>query len=85
MCHAILICLLYVEQTLNMTKGRHKKNCFFHFWSKGGGGLGQSKKYLSENTQIFFDQKGGSHLIQKGFIRKTEIFWHDLPKKGGFI
>ena len=36
---------------------------------KGAGGLGQIKKYLSENNQIFFDQRGGSHPIQKGFIR----------------
>ena len=69
------------------TKGsRQKKTVFFYFLSKGGrGGLGQSKKSLSENTQIFFDQGGGSHPIQKGFIRKTEIFWHNLPKKGAFI
>ena len=59
---------------------------FFDFLSKGGrGGLGQSKKSLSENTQIFLTKGGGSHPIQKGFIRKTEIFWHNLPKKGGFI
>ena len=68
-------------------KGRGKKNTvFFYFLSKGGrGGLGQSKKSLSENTQIFLTKGGGSHPIQKGFIRKTEIFWHNLPKKGGFI
>ena len=59
---------------------------FFYFLSKGGrGGLGQSKKSLSENTQIFLTKGGGgSHPIQKSFIRKTEIFWHNLPKKGGF-
>ena len=69
-------------------KGRGQKKIlvFFDFLSKGGrGGLGQSKKSLSENTQIFLTKGGGSHPIQKGFIRKTEIFWHNLPKKGGFI
>ena len=40
------------------------------FLTKGGRGLGEYKKSLSENT--------------KTFIRKTEIFWHNLPKKGGF-
>ena len=30
-----------------------KKTVFFYYRSKGGGGPGQSKKSLSENTQIF--------------------------------
>ena len=46
------------------TYGRHKKNCFFLLSVKrGAGGLGQIKKYLSENTQIFFT-KGGGGLTQ---------------------
>ena len=32
----------------------------------------------------FFLLRGGLP-IQRGFIRKTEFFWHNLPKKGGFI
>ena len=28
---------------------------------------------------------GGCHLIQKGFIRKNEIFGHILPKRGDFV
>ena len=46
------------EQTWTR-RGAVKKTGFFLFRSKGGGGLGQSKKSLSENTQIFlsnFDQ-----------------------------
>ena len=35
-----------------VNKGRRKKLFFFTFDQKGGG-LGQSKKSLSENTQIF--------------------------------
>ena len=62
-------------------KGSHKKTVFFYFRSKGGrGDLGQSKKSLSENTQIFLTKgEGGSHPIQKGFIR---FFGHNLPKMG---
>ena len=30
---------------------------------------------------FFWPKGGGSHPIQKGFIRKTEIFWHNLKKK----
>ena len=41
------------------------KNCFFLLSVKGGG-LGQSKKSLSENTQIFCDHFG----------LKTEFFYH---------
>ena len=48
--------------------GGIKKLFFLLSVKRGEGGLGQSKKSLSENTQIF------SHPIQKGFIRKTEIF-----------
>jgi len=83
---------MYLESEMGIyhsfiIRGGVKKNAvFFYFLSKGGrGGLGQSKKSLSENTQIFLTKGGGSHPIQKGFIRKTEIFWHNLPKKGGFI
>ena len=79
------VCLNGHFRAIARLRGGVKKNTgFFDFLSKGGrGGLGQSKKSLSENTQIFLTKEGGgSHPIQKGFIRKTEIFWHNLPKKG---
>ena len=76
------VCSSIAKDTLKIaSKGRGQKKIlvFFDFLSKGGrGGLGQSKKSLSENTQIFLTKGGGSHPIQKGFIRKTEIFWHRL-------
>ena len=51
--------------------------------TKGGGGLGQSKKSLSENTRTFltdFDQRGGGGLgkSKKSLSEKTEVV-----KKGG--
>ncbi len=63
-------------------RGAIKKYCFFYFRSKGGGGLGQFKKSLSENTQIFLTKGGGSHPIQKGFIRFFGII---CQKNGGLI
>ena len=81
-----VLSLLLCRWLTDLGEGSKKILFFFYFRSKGGrGGLGQSKKSLSENTQIFLTKGGGSHPIQKGFIRKTEIFWHNLPKKGGFI
>ena len=68
---------------LCVIKGSHKKLFFFTFGQKGGGGgLGQSKKSLSENTQIFLTKGGGVSPNPKGFY---QIFWHNLPKNGGFI
>ena len=67
-----------------------KKLVFFGENPKGGGG-GLAESKISVNRKklrifwIFCQKGGGSHPIQKGFIRKTEIFWHNLPKKGGFI
>ena len=59
------------------------KLVFFYFRSKGGrGGLGQSKKKLSENTQIFLTKGGGVSPNPKGFY---QIFWHNLPKKMGVL
>ena len=55
----------------------------------GGGGLAESK--ISVNRKklrifwIFCQKGGGSHPIQKGFIRKNEIFGHILPKRGDFV
>ena len=72
---------------ITVVRGGVKKQLFFLLSVKRGGGgvLGQSKKSLSENTQIFFDL-GGVLPNPKGFYqKKTEIFWHNLPKKGGFI
>ena len=51
-------------------KGRHKKLFFFYFRPKGGGVLGQYKKPLSENTQIFLT-KGGVSPNPKGFYQKN--------------
>ena len=68
------------ELVLSVNEGR-QKNCFFLLLvKKGGGGLGQSKKPLSENTQIFLTKEGGSHLIQKRFIR----FFGTICQKWGF-
>ena len=49
---------------------------------KEGGGLGQIKKYLSENTQIFLTKGGGVSPNPKGFY---QIILLNLPKNGGFI
>ena len=38
---------------------------------------------ISITKIIWLGDKLGSHPIQKDFIRKTEIFWHNLPKKKG--
>ena len=51
-------------------RGGIKKTVFFYFLSNRGGGLGEYKKSLSENTKIFTQSK--------------RVFWHNLPKKGGF-
>ena len=57
-------------------KGRHKKTVFFFTFSQKGGGLGQSKKSLSENTRTFltdFDQRGGGlGKSKKSLSEKTE-------------
>ena len=63
-----------------MYKGRHqkKKTVFFWFFVKeGGGGLGEYKKSLSENTKTFLTRGGG-------LTQSKRVFWHNLPKKGGF-
>ena len=41
------------------------KKLFFYFWSKGGGGLGQSKKSLSEKPQVFLRLLLKSPLLQQ--------------------
>ena len=65
-------------------RGGIKKLFFFTSCKKGGGSRPKQKKG-SRKYSDFFDQRGGgSHSIQKGFIRKNGIFWHNLPKKGGF-
>ena len=51
---------------------------FFYFCKKGGGGLGEYKKSLSENTKTFLT-RGGSYPIQKGF------FGIIYQKRGVFI
>ena len=72
---------------LPLGEGSKKKYWFFlTFCQKGGGGVSANPKNPYQKILRFFLTKGGgSHPIQKGFIRKTEIFWHNLPKKGGFI
>ena len=73
-------------------KGRHhlKKLFFFGENPKGGWGVLQNPKFLvtEKHSEVFgfFCQKGEwSHPIQKGFIRKNEIFGHILPKSGDFV
>ena len=76
---------MFFSEMFNPIRGGVKKKIlvFFDFLSKGGrGGLGQSKKSLSENTQIFLTKGGGVSPNPKGFY---QIFWHNLPKNGGFI
>ena len=51
--------LVIHEAYVPVHKGRRRKKLFFYFRSKGGGGLGQTKKSLSENTQIFLTKGGG--------------------------
>ena len=61
----------YFADFVRKGRGQKKILVFFDFRSKGGGGLGQSKKSLSENTQIFFDQGGGVSPNPKGFYQKN--------------
>ena len=51
-------------------KGRGKKNTVFFllFVKRGAEGLGQSKKSLSENTQIFLTKGGGVSPNPKDFL-----------------
>ena len=49
------------------------------FCQIGGGGLGEYKKSLSENTKTFLTRGGGSYPIQKGF------FGIIYQKRGFFI
>ena len=67
------VCLNGHFRAIARLRGGVKKNTgFFDFLSKGGrGGLGQSKKSLSENTQIFFDQRGWG---QNEIFGKSAIF-----------
>ena len=71
-------------------RGIIKKLYFFGENPKGEGGVSPNPKFLlTEKTQNFLDffakRGGGSHPIQKGFIRKNEIFGHILPKGGDFV
>ena len=45
------------------------KKMFFFTSAQKRGGLGQSRKKVIRKYSDFFDQRGGSHPIQKGFIR----------------
>ena len=63
--------------------GRHKKTVFFYFRSKGRrGGSRPNQKIFIRKYSDFFDQRGGVSPNPKGFY---QIFWHNLPKNGGFI
>ena len=65
------------------TKGRHKKTVFFYFRSQGGrGGLGQSKKFLSENTQIFLTKGGGLTQSKRVLSEKLRFFGIIYQKRG---
>ena len=82
------------------TKGRHqKKNWFFFFFrQKGGGGVSDNPKNPYQKIlRLFWPKRGGSHPIQKGFIRffgiicqkmgvlykKLVVFWPFFAEKGG--
>ena len=41
------------HKMIRLLKGGVQKKLFFFYFRSKGGGLGQSKKLLSENTQIF--------------------------------
>ena len=54
--------------------------------SKGGrGGLGQSKKSLSENTQIFLTKGGGLTQSKRVLSEKLRFFGIIYQKRGVFI
>ena len=59
------------------------KNCFFYFWSKRGGGLGQSKKSfrIRKYSDIFYQRGGG--LTQSKSVLSD--FLAQFAKNGGFI
>ena len=90
-------CALGVKPLNSHSKGRRKKMFFLLSVKRGVGGLGQSKKFLSENTLIFLTKGGWSHPIQKGSIRFVGISYQKLgfyiknwlfltnfsPKRGG--
>ena len=49
---------------------------------KGGGGVSAKSKNIYQKILRFFLPKVGVSSNPKGFY---QIFWHNLPKNGGFI
>ena len=70
-------------------KGRHKRKLFFFFGKlRKGGGISPNPKFPYQKKlryfwNFFFQKGGGSHLFQKGVIRKTGNFLDILAKRGG--
>ena len=63
-------------------RGGIKKTVFFYFLSNRGGGLGEYKKSLSENTKTFLTN-GGVLPNPKGFLSEKLRFFGKINKKGG--
>ena len=85
--HIAYHCLPFVLQLLQLLRGGVKKKIlvFFDFRSKGGGGLGQSKKSLSENTQIFLT-KGVEGLTQSKRVLSEKLrFFGIIYQKRGVL
>ena len=61
------------------------KNCFFYYRSKRGGGLGQLKKSLSENIQIFFDHFDQKLSLFTIFDQKLSFFFTIFDQKLSFF
>ena len=74
----------YHYKVMTVRGGINKKNWyFFTFGQKGGRGVSAKAKLSYQKILRFFLTKGGgSHPIQKGFIRFFGII---CPKNGGFI
>ena len=74
--------LFKLAKDIRRIRGGIKNWVFFTFGQKRGGGLGQSKKSISEKTQIFqpiFFIRGGVFPNPKNsYQKKTEVV-----KKGG--
>ena len=74
-----------MSNNITMIRGGVKKKFwfFFYFLSKGGrGGLGQSKKSLSENTQIFLTKGGGLTQSKRVLSEKLRFFGIIYQKRG---
>ena len=83
---APIICFHNTRLELLGEASKKKYWFFMTILRKGGGGVSENPKFpYQKKLRFFWHKGGGSHPIQNGFIRKNEIFWHILPKRGDFI